>query len=290
MKINAITSQYKPQFKANNDFHIFGFDDETSQAKREYIREWHDKQFMPYQSIYEKEGRKSEFELKYLISDLVRKPVSVNNEKINKLGLSNLACEGKTIYRGAMVECDKLEKVKKLHEAGIRRIIPIGSGFLSLQDECAKFGIEYLPIEFRREEKAFKNFNDVKKGAEKFARYIANFNEEDVEKYMETDIRIWKKSSRIFIDNFTDYIQAMQKGNVYMGCEFGTYNTDTAVMFDYLFNPKMKHNTKISYYNKGFLNSAENLYHNLTDIDKLKMNWPKDFDKVFLERLSKLKK
>ena len=290
MKINAITPQYKPHFKANNDFNVFGYDDEVSQTKRDYIREWHDNQFMPYQSIYEKEGRKSEFELKFMINDLVQKPLEVNHEQIFGLGLPNSRTLQNGIFRGAMIKPDELEKVGKLHEVGIRIIIPIGSGFLSLQDECAKFGIEYLPIEFKREEKAFKNFNDVKKGAEKFARYIANFNEEDVEKYMETDIRIWKKSSRAFIDNFTDYIQAMQKGNVYMGCEFGTYNTDTAVMFDYLFNPKMKHNTKISYYNKGFLNSAENLYHNLTDIDKLKMNWPKDFDKIFFERLDYLKK
>ena len=151
MKINAITSQYKPQFKANNDFHIFGFDDETSQAKREYIREWHDKQYMPYQSIYEKEGRKSEFELKLMINDLVQKPLKINNEKIFELDLQNLRKLQNSIYRGAMVAPDELENVGKLHEAGIRTIIPIGSGYSELKDECEKFGIEYKPINFQND-------------------------------------------------------------------------------------------------------------------------------------------
>ena len=32
---------------------------------------------------------------------------------------------------------------------------------------------------------------------------------------------------------------------------------------------------------KNYLRRAENLYHNLTDSDKLKMGWTKDFEKTF---------
>ena len=73
-----------------------------------------------------------------------------------------------------------------------------------------------------------------------------------------------------------------------MGCEFGRYNTDTAVMFDYLFNPKMKHGSGLNMYNDRFILCAKNLYENLTDTDKLKMGWTKDFEQTFHERLSKL--
>ena len=37
-----------------------------------------------------------------------------------------------------MVAPDELENVGKLHEVGIRTIIPIGSGYSELKDECEK--------------------------------------------------------------------------------------------------------------------------------------------------------
>ena len=290
MKINAITPQYKPHFKANNDFHVLGYDDEESQIKRDYIREWHDRQYMPYQSIYEKEGRKSEFELKLMINDLVQKPLEVNHEQIFGLGLPNSRTLQNGIFRGAMIKPDELEKVGKLHEAGIRIIIPIGSGYSELKDECEKFEIEYKPINFNDNCDAFVNINKVKRASEEYARVILKYDEKDIARYVKNSISAWNENSRKYINNFTDYISTMQKGNVYMGCEYGRYNTDTAVMFDYLFNPKMKHSSGWNRFNNYFVNRAENLYHNLTNADKIKMNWPKNFDKVFLERLSKLKK
>ena len=291
MKINAIGQTYKPQFRANNDFHVFGYDDEESQIKRDYIREWHDKQYMPYQSIYEKEGRKSEFELKLMINDLVQKPLKINNEKIFELDLQNLRKLQNSIYRGAMVAPDELENVGKLHEAGIRTIIPIGSGYSELKDECEKFGIEYKPIKFQNDCcDAFVNIKKVQRNSEEYARIILKYDEKDIARYVKNGISAWNENSRKYINNFTDYIRTMQKGNVYMGCEYGRYHTDTAVMFDYLFNPKMKHSSGWNRFNNYFVDYAVNLYHNLTDADKIKMNWPKNFDKVFLERLSKLKK
>ena len=116
------------------------------------------------------------------------------------------------------------------------------------------------------------------------------YDEKDIPRYVKNSISAWNENSRKYINNFTDYIRTMQKGNVYMGCEYGRYNTDTAVMFDYLFNPKMKHSSGWNRFNNRFVDYAVNLYHNLTDADKIKMNWPKNFDKIFLERLSELRK
>ena len=290
MKINAITPQYKPQFKANNDFHVLGYDDEESQIKRDYIREWHDKQYMPYQNIYEKEGRKSEFELKLMINDLVQKPILVNNKQINDLNLQNLRSVNGSIYRGAMLHNDELHKVGKLHEAGIRTIIPIGNGFSELKKECEKFSIDYVPIDFDLNERAFKTIDSVKISAERFARYVVGSDEKAVQKQVKFEVNLWKKISRNFINKFTNYIQAMQKGNVYMGCDYGTYNTSTALMFDYLFNPKMQHDVNHKGYNINFVECAENLYHNLMDADKIKMGWTKDFDETFFKRLGNLKR
>ena len=115
MQVHNITKSFNTYFKQNNEPHIFGFDDEISRSKRDYIREWHYKEYMPYQSIYEKEGRMSENQLKSLISDLVQKPLKVN-KKIYDIGLINLRSVDKGIYRGAMLDYDNLYNVKKLYK------------------------------------------------------------------------------------------------------------------------------------------------------------------------------
>ena len=84
----------------------------------------------------------------------------------------------------------------------------------------------------------------------------------------------------------------MQKGNVFIGCELGTKDTDTALMFDYLFDPQQElYDNGLNGNNYMYLinGRVENLYNKLTDSDKQKMNWPKDFDQTFFKRLAVLK-
>ena len=287
---SVITNQYqhKPSFKSNdNEWHIFGID-EGGQAKRDYIRKWHEEHYIPYQSIYEKGHKLSEFELKKVISDLVKKPVKVNNKLINELHLQNLDFVDNTSYRGAMINSGELDKVEKLYEAGIRRIIPVGRGYTALKNECEKIGMEYQAINFNTEyNSAFKTIDEVRTDALVFARDILGLDEKGVANRVNGSINTWKENSRTFIDKFTSYIQKMKKGNVYIGCEFGRYDTDAALMFDYLFNPNKRYPRTIP--EERYVRFAENLYHNLTDADKLKMGWTKEFEKTFFERLGNLK-
>lgn len=280
--------QYKPSFRSNNnEWHVFGID-EGGQATRDYIRQWREEHYIPYQSIYEKEHKLSDFELKQVISDLVRKPVKVNNELIDELHLQNLDFVDNTSYRGAMIKSDELEKVEKLYEAGIRRIIPVGRSSQELEDACKKIGIEYQAIEFdSRYNGAFKTIDGIRAEAQRFARDVLGNDERGIAEYVNSHINTWKENTRAFIDEFTSYIQKMKKGNVYIGCEFGTYDTDAALMFDYLFNPNKRYSRIFPV--KNYLRCAENLYHNLTDSDKLKMGWTKDFEKTFIERFGNLK-
>ena len=290
MKVYGLTAQYNPQFRKNNDWHTFGYDDEISESRRDYIRQHIEEYSQPYQSIYERECNKSEAEVKQMVSDLVRKPVIVDNNKLQQLNLYNLDTIGENSYRGAMIHSDNLEKVKKLYDAGIRTIIPVGRGFTDLQNACEKAGIEYQAVDFSEMEDACKTIDDIKRSSQSFARDEMGLGERGIEVWVNKKIRLWNKNSRAFIDKFTKYIQNMQKGNVYIGCDFGTYSTDTAIMFDYLFNPKMKHGNGLNMYNRVFADQAEDLYRNLTKSDKLKMGWTKDFEAVFFKRLEKLKR
>ena len=80
----------------------------------------------------------------------------------------------------------------------------------------------------------------------------------------------------------------MQKDNVYLGCACGTYRTDLAVLLNSLFNPKANYNCNFPI-NKEHLKPIENLFNNLTPNDKLKLGWTKDYEKIFISKLNKLK-
>ena len=293
MKVNSVIKnqyEYKPRFRgSNNDWQVFGID-EGGQVKRDYIRQWHYEHYMPYQSIYETEGRKSDYEVERMISDLIRKPVKVNDEMVQSLNLYNLDFVGDNSFRGAMIDAGELDKIGKLYEAGIRRIIHVSGGDNALRNECKKLGIDYFAIDFDCMYRTPKTIDDVKRNSVRMARDILGLDEKGINEWIENDIILWQKDTRDFIEEFIKYIQKMQKGNVYIGCGYGTYNTDEAIMFDYLFNPKMRHENGLNRFNKVLLEPAEKyLYHSLTERDKLKMGWTKEFEKIFFKRLAKLR-
>lgn len=283
--------RHKPNFTSNdNEWHIFGID-EGGRPKRDYIRNWHNQHYMPYQeTIYNEGYRLSQFDLKQLLSSLVRKPFKVNNELINQLHLQNLDHIDNSSYKGEMIKWEQLYKVEKLYEAGIRRIIVIGRGSTDLEIECKRMGMEYLAIEFEKMgNRAFSDtIETVKTSKRVYAREIENYDETKTAEYVNEQVRTWIAEARQYIDEFTLFIQMMKKGNIYLGCELGSHHSDRALIFDYLFNPNKRYRRSIP--DEDDVSSAENLYHNLTDVDKSKMGWPKDFDRIFFERLGKLKK
>ena len=82
----------------------------------------------------------------------------------------------------------------------------------------------------------------------------------------------------------------MQNENTYIGCGDGLVATNTGLSFDYFFNPKRTHSLpKAKIEDRRKFNELKglmrNLYLNLTEEDKKKMGWDKDFDELFLLKL-----
>ena len=86
------------------------------------------------------------------------------------------------------------------------------------------------------------------------------------------------------------FIKAMQKEYVYMGCEYGTYKTDAAVMINNLFNPKVKGYCKI--YSPEMISDipqiADEIYLNMTEKDKKELGWTPEFEQQFNKKIEKL--
>lgn len=258
MKISAINSGIN--FKSNDGF-VFGYDDSVSQNRRNQIREHYQTYSMPYQNIYEKEGRLGEYALNNLIGELAKKPKVTDYKSIMNLPAYNIRPISPNSYRGSTLADAPERCLHTLKQSGIDTVIDL-VGYWNYEEKVKDAGMNYL-------------YFPINQGVRHtvWDRAALQDNKNDIE-------------TREFIEDFINYIQTMQKGYVYIGCEFGKYQTDDALLLNNAFNPKAKRPLNI--YNAPFkLDLMRNLYNNLTEDDKKRMGWDKEFDENFLPRIQK---
>ena len=288
MKIYSINT-YMPTFKSRNyeDDGILGYDDKISQDTRKAIREWQEIYYTPYQSIYEKECNLSEYQMTQLLGSLMNGPKVVDYSKITGIPAYHVRpVEGtdETCYRGSTL-ANQPESLKTLKAAGIERIIDLVGYYhyeknakeAGLEYHCPKFGCGQLGV---WEEEAFYSKEDLL--AKEFRHYTPleivknekyiNRREKDYERYMKRSIK-----------RFVDYIELMQKGYYYIGCEYETYKTDDFLLLNEYFNPKVEAGVPRGEMFK--LDMMKQLYENLTPEDKKRMGWTKEFDKSVPDRI-----
>ena len=291
MKIHnsIIFNQHKTNtaFK-QNEWNVFGTD-KAGEEKRDYIRQWHYEHYMPYQSIYEKEKRLPEYELNSLLKQFNKKTTFLNNEALSRIGLYNLEQLGDSnSARGAMIRGYQTDKLDLLKEAGIQRIASLMKDS-SLEEECKKRNIEYFYFDINQNDPCFEDKTSIENKSKSFWLNIANIKDENILKeYVKKDIESWEEKSGETIKKLIDFINFMQKDNVYIGCACGTYRTDFAVMLDSLFNPKAKHQFDLSSFTSP-IKSLENLFINLKIKDKIRLGWERNFEEKFLSKINKLK-
>jgi len=294
MKISALSLKNSicnvPIFKKNDDnWRVFGYD-EGGSATRDYIRNWQTKNYIPYQDIYEKETIKSEYDLNQLLNQFHRKTGIVKNKSMTKIGLENLEqLENSNSYRGAMIRGYDTDKISQLKDAGIKRIASLMKS-PELEKNCKEQGLEYLHYDLDFKDTCFENIQDIENKSRAFWQIFHKNNNDNniLETFVKKDIENWSTNTREPIERSIQFINYMQKDNIYLGCACGTYRTDLAVLLNSLFNPKANYNCSFPI-NKEHLKPMENLFNNLTHNDKLKLGWTKDYEKSFISKLNKLK-
>lgn len=299
MRISPINIQH---FKGS-ETHIFGYDDEISKTRREYIREHIESNQAP-KTIYG--GRLEEYELQQLINGLLGKNTknfkrvhhtdvnSLNHNLIDTVPAYNLDRVGKmNSYRGSSLyfEPDYIPVVK---QAGIKTIVDL-EGFDTLKDECIKNGLDYLNFSKYNpvwNSDAFLSPENVVKKERHLRHDIQGCAKYDTEMFVDEKLKSWHQSCREFIDDFVKLIKTLQDDNFYIGCDFGTIRTDTTLMLNHFFNPRAREITPtyIIPTNHYKIYMMENLYNNLTEYDKQQMGWTEEFDKNFLPYLHKVMK
>lgn len=263
---------------------IFGNDDPVSQERRKAIREHYFSWLLPYQDLYEKEGRKTDYEMKKMLAEMVSYPQKEQSDPILNLPISKVKAYGKNSYRGQTLAMDP-QYLKVLKESGIKQVVDL-IGYESYQKDVEDNGLSYFlfPMEdYVWNERAFKNESDCRAKYYRDAE-IYGMKGRAKEEYVKKSFLIHKKAQREFIDKFVEYINVMQNGYFYIACDYGTYKTDDALLLNNLFNPKFEKEPLVidDYYKVECL---ENLYRNLTKDDKKKMGWSEAFDKNVITRL-----
>lgn len=283
MKVNPIKSF---TFKANNfnEDNTLGYDDEISQSRRKFIREHYDSYRMPYQSIYETEGRLSEYRLNNLINTLTNKPRKVDYSSIISLPVPNIRSIGNNSYRGASM-VDKPECLQVLKDAGIKHVISL---YYSPEYEKAvkQTGLDYHCFDMKRGNEAGIEglwSCDVCKSKQSYENSLKSLFGDD-KNAIKIRMDAYDRDCRGPIDELVGFVKRMQEGYCYVGCEFGTNTTSDALVYiNRAFNPQDGRELEFFDYYKA--DCLRNLYDKLTVNDKKLMGWTKQFDLNFLPKL-----
>lgn len=90
-------------------------------------------------------------------------------------------------------------------------------------------------------------------------------------------------------DELIRLINTIRKGDYYIGCTFGTNDTDITLLLNQFFNPKNKlfSNVSIYGYHKEHIGRIKNIAKRLNQSDKKALGWTPEFEKKFNERIAK---
>ena len=268
MKLSVQNLSFKSNF----------IDDDVS--KREYIRH----------HIYENlglcesnlSGRMSEWELNQYLKSLVLAPVELKNAKMKKVNSENLRPIPSTnSLRGGLYDIDKSD-LKILKDLGIKRIVELREKPY-LENMCKDMDLEYVWFSTKGNfwgNSVFLTVDDYK------FEYPWICGKENIS--FEEYFKRGEDKKRDFIENFINFIQTMQKDDVFIGCECGVYSTNIALLLNHFFNPKASCTpTCIDGIHKDELPRLKNLYNSLTFQDKIRLGWDEEFDRNFLSNLEK---
>ena len=98
------------------------------------------------------------------------------------------------------------------------------------------------------------------------------------------DTALFEKTN---ISKLVNFLKKMQEGNIYIGCQHGSNDTDVALILNDFFNPMLegKIKTKILPAESDFPIKLNTIYDMLTKEDKKLLGWTKEFEQKLIKKL-----
>ena len=291
----------------------FGYDDEISSKRRNAIREHINNTCLYNVDIFQNEGRLEPDKLNKLIYSLVndqqdiferRKEaplevdenkedgvVEIDHEIMKELPAYNVEpIWGTESYRGG-ASCLNDRVCSMLKQAGIKRVVFLRPDPQDEENQCEKYGLDSMVYRIDNsfsESAMFKTREMIIRKADYefdvYGRGRCLETREDIRNY---HINFWENAKKQDIKHFIEFIQTMQKDNVYVGCISGTEATDNALMLNDFFNPKMQDKPRAGRLpDEICLWAMADLYNNLTEEDKQKLGWDGEFERSFILKIN----
>ena len=265
------------------------YDDKISSKRRKYIRSHLEGDTFQRFEVFKNNPRLEEYELNKLLKSLTGKSSVINSEIMSEIPLYNArSISGTNSYKGS-TEGMSDRVCKQLKKAGIKRVI----SFLVFPgdniENCKNNGLEtyWYPIgaDYWNSD-MFKSEETIRKNT--YNEWCYYLNENEFKEILDSNLESWRTNKKAQIEKFVNFIQIMQKENVYVGCACAIGRTEALLALNYFFNPKAsKTKWRFPYSDTCIEQRLINLYKNLTPEDKIKMGWTQEFDKSFIKRVGK---
>ena len=193
-------------------------------------------------------------------------------DKLIQLQILNYRTVDTTCMSGSTF-ANKTEKLGGLKEIGIKTIIDFrGEASNYFAQECKKNKIKYY-----------------------------NFNLNNVQNLTNPEYFIRKKNEKFeisdkFVDKLLDFFSLVNKGNAYIGCQYGIDRTNMGLTLNYLMNPKARFAPKILTWpyekkkqiaNKN-IKAVKKIIKHLSPEQKQRLNITENYSPVLKERIYNL--
>ena len=211
---------------------------------------------------------------KIITADKMKLPKVVEKTKIIKeLNIPNYRMVNSTSISGGTFSNRSILDLSELKSCGIETIIDFrGEAQQSFADSCKRLGLNYF-----------------------------NFNLNNVINMTNPEYFIPKKNERTmisdkFVSKLKDFFDLVNRGNAYIGCQFGVDRTNVGLVLNYLMNPKTEtaptiltwpYEKKKMIANKN-IKVVKKIIKRLTPEQKQYLGIPEDYSSILQERIYRL--
>lgn len=160
-----------------------------------------------------------------------------------------------SIYRGKTLSEHPQKAFYNLKKMGIKNIVDLVDYGKTYEEKTLKAGMDYFVFNI------FDNWWD------------------------RTDFE-----SREYIDKLVKFLKKMQEGNIFIGCQYGSNDTDVALILNEFFNPKLEGQVKttIPANDADFPVRLNTIYDAFSKADKETLGWTKEFEMRLIKKLTRL--
>ena len=203
-----------------------------------------------------------------IVSEILEDGVKLNQKAIQELGISRLRVLENGNLSGATFATRDPAQLAKLKDAGIKRIVDFrNEASIDFERLCKDLDIEYLRF-------PLDNTRNIPGRA-----------------------RLGIDVTDDFVKNLKKYIDMVNKGQTYQGCQFGIDRTNLGLTLNYLLNPKATKAPRLlswdNYTVGNIVNrttkSVKKIIKKLTPDQRKMLGLPDDFEKMLTERIYNLR-